>query len=85
MTIALRICYSTARTLVMRLGEKVRVRIPQPDLHRYSATYANRNSVPLEVVSKILLRHQDLKTTQVSLGKISDTEAIRWMDMLHGQ
>jgi hypothetical protein len=29
--------------------------------------------------------HQDLKTTQVYLGKINDTEAIRWMDILHGK
>jgi hypothetical protein len=46
------------------------------------ATYASRNGVPLEVVSKVILRHQDLKTTEVSLGKINDAEAIRWMDIL---
>jgi len=48
-------------------------------------TYASRNGVPLEVVSKVILRHQDLKTTQVYLGKIDDIEAIRWMDILHGK
>jgi integrase len=79
------ICYSTARALVRRLGEKVNVRISPHDLRRYSATYASRNGVPLEVVSKVILRHQDLKTTQVYLGKINDTEAIRWMDILHGK
>jgi integrase/recombinase XerD len=79
------ICYSTARALVRRLGEKVNVRIAPHDLRRYSATYASRNGVPLEVVSKVILRHQDLKTTQVYLGKINDTEAIRWMDILHGK
>jgi hypothetical protein len=41
------------------------------------------NGVPLEIVSKVLLRHHDLKTTQVYLGKINDSEAIRWMDVLH--
>jgi hypothetical protein len=41
--------------------------------------------VPLEVVSKVILRHQDLKTTHVYLGKIDDSEAIRWMDILHGK
>jgi site-specific recombinase XerD len=51
----------------------------------YFLTYASRNGVPLEVVSKVILRHQDLKTTQVYLGKISDSEAIRWMDILHGK
>jgi integrase len=79
------ICYSTARSLIRRLGEKVNVRNSPHDLRRYSATYASRNGVPLEVVSKVILRHQDLKTTQVYLGKISDSEAIRWMDILHGK
>jgi site-specific recombinase XerD len=55
------------------------------DLRRHSATYASRNGVPLEVISKVLLRHQDLKTTQMYLGKISEAEALRWMDVLHGK
>ena len=79
------ICYSTARSLVKILGTKLNVRVAPHDLRRYSATYASRNGVPLEVVSKVILRHQDLKTTQVYLGKISDSEAIRWMDVLHGK
>jgi integrase/recombinase XerD len=53
--------------------------------HRYSATYMSRNGVPLKIVSKIILRHQDIKTTQVYLGKVSDQEAIRWIDILHGK
>ena len=61
------------------------VHVSPYDLRRYSATYASRNGIPLEVVSKVILRHQDLKTTQVYLGKISDSEAIRWMDNLHGK
>jgi integrase len=79
------ICYSTARSLVRGLGAKLNVHVSPHDLRRYSATYASRNGVPLEVVSKVILRHQDLKTTQVYLGKISDSEAIRWMDNLHGK
>ncbi len=79
------ICYSTARSLIKRLGTKLNVRVAPHDLRRYSATYASRNGVPLEVVSKVILRHQDLKTTQVYLGKIRDSEAIRWMDVLHGK
>lgn len=79
------ICYSTARSLVKRLGTKLNVHVAPHDLRRYSATYASRNGVPLEVVSKVILRHQDLKTTQVYLGKISDSEAIRWMDILYGK
>jgi len=79
------ICYSTARSLIKKLGTKLNIQVAPHDLRRYSATYASRNGIPLEVVSKVILRHQDLKTTQVYLGKISDSEAIRWMDVLHGK
>jgi integrase/recombinase XerD len=79
------LCYSSVWNLVTGLGKKMNEQISPHDLRRHSATYASRNGVPLEIISKVLLRHQDLKTTQVYLGKISDTEAIRWMDILHGK
>jgi integrase len=79
------VSYTTVRNLVMKLGNKLSVRVAPHDLRRHSATYASRNGVPLEIVSKVILRHQDLKTTQVYLGKVSDSEAIRWMDVLHGK
>jgi len=79
------ICYSTARSLVKRLGDRMNVRIRPHDLRRHSATYASRNGIPLEVISKVILRHQDLKTTQMYLGRISEAEALRWMDVLHGK
>jgi integrase/recombinase XerD len=71
--------------LVTGLGKMLNVQISPHDLRRHAATHASRNGVPLEIIPKVLLRHQDLKTTQVYLGKISDTEAIRWMDILHGK
>ena len=79
------LCYTTMRNLVTGLGKKLNVKISPHDLRRHSATYASRNGVPLETISKIILRHHDLKTTQIYLGKISDIEAIRWMDILHGK
>ena len=79
------LCYSTARTMVNRLGKKVGIKVNPHDLRRHSATFASRNGMPLEIISKVLLRHQNLKTTQVYLGKVSDSEAIRWMDILHGK
>jgi integrase len=79
------ICYSTARYLIKRLGSNLHIRLTPHDLRRYSATYASRSGVPLEIVSKVILRHQDLKTTQAYWGKVSETEAIRWMDILHGK
>ncbi len=77
------ICYSTARSMIREYGAKLHVEISPHDLRRYSATYASRNGMPLEIISKVILRHQDLKTTQVYLGKVTDAEAIRWMDVLH--
>ena len=79
------VCYSTVRSLIKKLGDKFHVKISPHDFRRHSATYASRNGVPLEIISKVLLRHHDLKTTQVYLGKITDSEAIRWMDVLHGK
>ncbi|HBH86462.1 MAG TPA: hypothetical protein DDY17_02520 [Syntrophaceae bacterium] len=79
------ICYSTARSLIRKLGAKLNVHVSPHDFRRYSASYASRNGIPLEIVSKVILRHRDLKTPQVYLGKISDSEAIRWMDILHGK
>jgi integrase len=79
------ICYSTARGLIKKLAARLSVVLTPHDLRRYSATHASRNGVPLEIISKVLLRHQDLKTTQVYLGKVSEAEAIRWMDFLNGR
>jgi len=79
------ICYSTARAMIKILGTKLKVELTPHDLRRYSATHASRNGVPLEIISKVLLRHQDLKTTQVYLGKVTESEAIRWMDFLNGR
>ena len=79
------LCYTNARTMINKLGEKVGIKLNPHDLRRHSATFASRNGVPLEIISKVLLRHQNLKTTQVFLGKVSDSEAIRWMDILHGK
>jgi len=79
------ICYSTARGIIRRLGSKLNLAITPHDLRRYSGTYASRSGVPLEIVSKVILRHRDLKTSQAYLGKVAESEAIRWMDMLHGR
>jgi len=78
-------CYSTARTLIKSLAKRLNIEMTPHDLRRHSATYASRNGVPLEIVSKVILRHRDLKTTQIYLGRVSEPEAIRWMDVLHGK
>ena len=35
-------------------------------------------------MSKVILRHSNLSTTQRYLGKISDSEATRWIENLYG-
>ena len=77
--------YSGARNAVRKAGGLLGIILKPHDLRRYSATYASRNGIPLEVVSKVILRHQDLKTTQIYLGKISQEEALRWVDNLHSK
>ncbi|MBC8441555.1 MAG: hypothetical protein H8D87_17950 [Deltaproteobacteria bacterium] len=37
----------------------------------------------VEIVSKIILRHANLATTQRYLGKVSDTEAIYWIENIY--
>ena len=62
----------------------VGVRLRPHDLRRHAATYASRSGTPLEIVSKVILRHSNLQTTQRYLGKVSDVEAMRWIDSIHG-
>ncbi len=76
--------YTRARDIVQTAGEMVNVNLNPHDLRRHAATYASRSGIPIEVVSKIILRHANLSTTQRYLGKISDTEAIHWIDNLYG-
>ncbi len=77
------ICYESARTMVRKAGEKVGIRLRPHDLRRHAATYASRSGVPIEIVSKVILRHENLSTTQTYLGKVPDTEAIRWIENLY--
>jgi integrase/recombinase XerD len=78
------ITYAGARLVVKKAGDLVNIKVRPHDLRRHAATYASRSGTPLEIVSKVLLRHSNLSTTQRYLGKISDAEAIRWIDHLHG-
>jgi integrase/recombinase XerD len=69
---------------VKKAGDLVGIHLRPHDLRRHAATYASRAGTPLEIVSKIILRHSNLSTTQRYLGKVSDVEAMGWIDNLHG-
>jgi integrase/recombinase XerD len=77
------ITYVSARTVVYKAGNLVGISLKPHDLRRHAATYASRSGVPIEIVSKVILRHSNLSTTQRYLGKVTDKEASRWIDNLY--
>jgi integrase/recombinase XerD len=78
------ITYSAARRMVNRSGKMVDIHLRPHDLRRHAATFASRSGTPIEIVSKIILRHANLSTTQRYLGQVSDHEAMRWIENLYG-
>ena len=76
--------YSGAREMVKNAGKSVGIKLRPHNLRRHAATYASRAGAQLEIVSKVILRHANLSTTQRYLGKVSDKEAIRWIENIHG-
>ena len=77
------ICYEAAREMVVKADGVVGIHLRPHDLRRHAATYASRSGVPIEIVSKVILRHSNLSTTERYLGKISDVEAMKWIDNLY--
>ncbi|MBC8317151.1 MAG: site-specific integrase [Desulfobulbaceae bacterium] len=77
------ISYVAAWSMVKKAGKLVDIELRPHDLRRHAATYASRSGTPIEI-SKVILRHADLSTTQRYLGKVNDTEAIRWIETLYG-
>jgi integrase/recombinase XerD len=57
------ITHAGARKIVVKVGNMVGIKLRPHDLRRHAATYASRSGVPLEIVSKVILRHADLSTT----------------------
>jgi len=75
--------YNGARLAVKRAGKSLGIALRPHELRRYAATFASRSGVPLEVVSKVILRHKNLSTTQRYLGKVTDAEAMKWIDRIY--
>ena len=76
------ITYPAGRAVVKKAGGLVEINLRSHDLRRHAATYASRSGTPLEIVSKVILRHANLSTTQRYLGKVSDLGAMRWIENL---
>jgi len=75
---------AAARIIVKNAGKPAGIALRPHDPRRQAATYASRSGVLIEIVSKVILRHSNLSTTQRYLGKISDSEATRWIENLYG-
>lgn len=75
--------YSGARSLMNRINEKFGTKIRLHDLRRFAATHASRAGVPLEVISKAILRHSSTSITDRYLGKLSDDDALRYVNTLY--
>jgi integrase/recombinase XerD len=58
------ITYNAARVMVSKAGELAGIHLKPHDLRRFCATYASRAGTPIEIVSKIILRHAHLSTTK---------------------
>jgi len=75
--------YQGARAAVNKAGKLVGIHLRPHDLRRHAATHASRSGTPIEIVSKVILRHANLSTTQRYLGKVSETEALRWIENVY--
>lgn len=63
------ISYVAAWSIVKKSGNLVNIELRPHDLRRHAATYASRSGTPIEIVSKVILRHADLSTTQDISGR----------------
>jgi len=73
------ISYNAARIMVRKAGRLFGIHLRPHDLRRHAATFASRSGTPIEIVSKVIMRHAHLSTTQRYLGKVTDVEAMRWI------
>jgi len=51
------ISYVSAWSMVKKAGMLVNIELRPHDLRRHAATYASRSGTPIEIVSKVILRH----------------------------
>jgi integrase/recombinase XerD len=70
--------------MVRKAGRLVGIHLRPHDLRRHATTFASRSGTPIEIVSKVIMRHAHLSTTQRYLGKVTDVEAMRWIENLYG-
>jgi integrase/recombinase XerD len=75
---------NAARMMVRKAGRLVGIELRPHDLSRHAATFSSRSGTPIEIVSKVIMRHAHLSTTQRYLGMVTEGEATRWLENLYG-
>ena len=55
--------------MVLKAGNMVGVYLRPHDLRRHAATYASRSGVPIEIISKIILRHANMLVFIADISK----------------
>ncbi len=70
--------------MVIKSGKLIGVKLRHHDLRRHFATYASRSGVPIEIVSEVVVRHENLSKTLRYLGTIINVAAIRWIENIYG-
>jgi len=63
------ITYNAALVMVNKAGKMVGVYLRPHDLRRHAATHASRSGTPIEIVSKVILRHAHLAHDSAIFGK----------------
>jgi integrase/recombinase XerD len=56
--------YEAARIMVIKSGNLVGIKLRPHDLRRHSATFSSRSGLPIEIISKVILRHANLSSTK---------------------
>lgn len=69
--------YGGARTAILRNLKFIGVHVRPRDLRRFTANHASHSGMPIEIVSRVILRHSNLVTTQIYLGRVGDEEAFK--------
>jgi integrase len=54
------LCYASVRIIVKKAGKLIGLDLKTHDLRRHAATFASRSGIPIEIISKIILRHSNL-------------------------
>lgn len=78
------VSYSSVHRRLKKAATHVGIKVSPHDLRRSSATYLIRRGVPIDIVSRVYLRHGSIQITERYIMHAKEDEAQRWLDTIHG-